>query len=128
MRRTLAPLGVLLLGLAYTLLSRDADPRLKKASRSADRSGWIQVHLEGKPGEIGYQHGYLLATEIDDAFKAVSTEVVHEEKHDWNFFRKAAEEVFWPHVEAEYREEIQGIAEGLKARGVKLDVWDLVAL
>src|SRR5207249_11976533 len=55
-------------------------------------------------------------------------ELVHEEKHDWAFFRKAAEQVFWPHVEQEYREEIEGIAEGLKARGGKLDVWDLVAL
>ena len=36
--------------------------------------------------------------------------------------------VFWPHVEQEYRDEIAGIVEGLKARGVKLDVWDMVAL
>src|SRR5215468_9766712 len=128
MRRTAVLFAALLLGLAFTLVSRDTDSRLKKASRSAEHNGWIQVHLEGKPAEIGFQHGYLLANEIADTFKAVTTEVVHEEKHDWAFFRKAAEEVFWPHVEQEYRDEINGIAEGLKARGVKLDVWDLVAL
>ena len=26
-----------------------------------DRGGWVYVHLEGKPEDIGFQHGYLLA-------------------------------------------------------------------
>jgi hypothetical protein len=128
MRRTAAFSAVLILGLAFTLVSRDPDSRLKKASRSAEHGGWIQVHLEGTPGEIGYQHGYLLSAEIQDNFKAISTEITHEEKKDWAFFRKVAEEIFWPHVEQEYREELTGIVEGLKARNVNLDVWDIVAL
>jgi hypothetical protein len=36
--------------------------------------------------------------------------------------------MLWPHVEAEYRAELQGIADGAVAHGVKLDVWDVVAL
>jgi Phospholipase B len=128
MRRIAVFSAVLLLALAVTLVSRDPDARLKKSARSAERNGWVQVHLEGSPAEIGYQHGYLLAAEIQDNFKAVSTELVHEEKKDWAFFRKAAQDVFWPHVEQEYRDELNGIVEGLKAREVKLDIWDLVAL
>src|SRR5215831_5715792 len=128
MRRTAVFTAALFLGLALTLVSRDPDPRLKKAVRSAERNGWIQVHLEGTPAEIGFKHGYLLAAEIQDNFKAVSTEVVHEEKRDWGFFRKTAQQVFWPHVEQEYRDELNGIVEGLKARGSKLDIWDVVAL
>ncbi len=31
-------------------------------------------------------------------------------------------------MEEEYRAELNGIAEGLKARGSKLDLWDIVAL
>jgi hypothetical protein len=120
MRRAAVFSAVLFLGLAFTLISRDSDPRLRRATRAGERNGWIQVHLEGKPAEIGYQHGYLLATEIQENFRVISTELVHEEKHDWAFFRKAAEQTFWPHVEQEYREEITGIVEGLKARGVKL--------
>src|ERR1041385_2916821 len=114
MRRIAVFSALLLLALAVTLVSRDPDARLKKSARSAERNGWVQVHLEGSPAEIGYQHGYLLAAEIQDNFKAVSTEMTHEEKKDWGFFRKAAEEVFWPHVEPEYREELNGIVEGLK--------------
>ena len=131
MRRTsLLSLVALLLGLAFTLVSRppQTDPRLKKAGRLQERGGWIQVHLAGTPAEIGFQHGYLLAPEIADNFKAISTEMVHEEKKDWEFFRKVAQTVLWPHVEQEYRDELNGIVEGQKARGGKLDIWDVVAL
>lgn len=121
---------VLLLGLALALVSREpqTDPRLKKAFRQPERNGWIFVHLEGGPAEIGYQHGYLLAPEIQDSFKVVSTEMVHDEGKDWEFFRKAAREVLWPRVPEEYRQELRGIAEGLRARGAKLDLDDVVAL
>ena len=130
MRRTAVFSAVLLFGLALTLISKDptTDPRLRKATRAADHNGWIQVHLEGKPGEIGFQHGYLLSAEIKDTFKEISTEMIHDEKKDWEFFRKAAREVLWPKVEPEYRDELNGIVDGLKARGVQLDIWDVVAL
>ncbi|HXS98950.1 MAG TPA: C45 family peptidase [Candidatus Limnocylindrales bacterium] len=130
MRRTALFSAVLLLVAAVTLISKDpqTDARLKNASRAQERGGWIQVHLQGTPNEIGFQHGYLLANEIKDNFTALSTEMIHEEKKDWNFFRKTAEEVFWPHVEQEYRDELLGIVEGVKARGVKLDLWDIVSL
>jgi hypothetical protein len=130
MRRIAVLSAVLLLALGFTLVSREpqVDPRMKKATRSAERNGWIQVHLEGKPGEIGFQHGSLLAPEINDAFHEVSVEMTHDEKKDWAYFRKVAEEVLWPHVEEEYRDELSGIVEGLKSKGVKLDIWDIVAL
>jgi len=130
MRRTAVLLPLLVLALAYTLVSKDPniDPRMKKASRAAERGGWVQVHLEGTPNQIGFQHGYLLANEIQDNVKTISTEMMHDEKKDWSFFRKAAQEVLWPKVEQEYRDEMNGIVEGLAARNVKLDIWDVVAL
>src|SRR5262249_47742552 len=42
-----------------------ADARLSGAYRF-DKGGWVYVHLEGNPGQIGFQHGYLLAPEITD--------------------------------------------------------------
>ena len=33
--------------------------------------------------------------------------MAHDENNDWNFFRKAAQNVLWPHVEQEYRDELQ---------------------
>lgn len=130
MRRTAVFSALLLFGLALTLISKDPkpDPRLRKATRAAEHNGWIQVHLEGKPEEIGFQHGYLLYSEIKDTFRDLSAEMTHDEKKDWDFFRKAAREVLWPKVDQEYRDELNGIVEGLKARGVQLDIWDVVAL
>lgn len=104
------------------------DSRLKKAFRRPVRNGWTFVHLEGSPSEIGFQNGYLLAPEILDLKGAVELEAVHDYKKDWNFFRAAARNMMWPHIETEYREELEGIAEGLKAHGVNLDVWDVVAV
>jgi hypothetical protein len=100
--------------------------KLKKAFRKPAQNGWIFVHLEGSPAEIGYQHGYLLAAEIADAHRAVKLDLTHGSKN-WSFFRDAAQNVLWPHIEAEYRAELEGIVAGLAAKGVPLDIWDLVA-
>jgi hypothetical protein len=107
--------------------NKAGDARLKPAYRF-ERGGWTYVHLEGSPSDIGYQHGYLLAPEIEDGLKTVQLLDVYRTKRDWNFYRATAQNVLWPHIEAEYREELQGIADGLKARGSSMDVWDVVAL
>jgi len=85
------------------------DPRLKGAYRY-DKGGWVYVHLEGDPATIGFQHGFLLAPEIEDAFPAVSAGMTHPSKRDWAFFRQAAREMLWPKIDDEYKEELQGIA------------------
>ncbi len=105
-----------------------SDPRLK-ATYSFERGGWVYVHLEGDPATIGFQHGYMLAPEIEDAFPAVSANMMHSTNRDWAFFRQVAREILWPKIDTEYQQELQGIAEGLNARtGSALDVYDIVAL
>jgi hypothetical protein len=104
-----------------------SDPRLAKALRF-ERGGWIYVHLEGSPQDIGFQHGYLLAPEIWDAFNAVKLTDTHQTQRDWQFFRQAAHEILWPHTDPEYQQELQGIVDGLKARNVQMDLDDVVAL
>jgi Phospholipase B len=107
--------------------AKPVDARLKGAYRF-ERAGWIYVHLQGTPEEIGYQHGYLLAPEIKDAFEVVKLEDTHSSQRGWDFFRKAAREMLWPKISAEYQQELKGIVEGLKARGVPMDLDDVVAL
>ncbi len=103
------------------------DPRLA-GSYTFERGGWTYVHLQGSPEQIGFQHGYLLATQIEDALHVFKVEDQHSTKRDWQFFRDAAQKMFWPHIDAEYQAELKGIAEGAQARGIKVDVWDIVAL
>src|SRR6202453_4483438 len=104
-----------------------SDPRLEKSYRF-QKGGWTYVHLEGSPAEIGFQRGYLLAPEIADALEAIKLFDTRQAQRDWEFFRKTAREMLWPHIDAEYQQELQGIADGVKAHGVNLDVYDIVAL
>ena len=103
------------------------DARLDGASRS-EKDGWIAVQLHGTPAQVGYQHGRLLAAEIADALAVTKLGATHDGKRDWAFFRRTAETVFWPRAGAEYQEEMRGIAEGARAGGANLDLWDVVAV
>ncbi|HEY3443154.1 MAG TPA: C45 family peptidase [Paludibaculum sp.] len=116
--------------LAATLLSHQPkeDPRLAGSALGAEKNGWIPVRLSGTPEQIGYQHGYLLTRQIDDALKVTRLTLTHDSKRDWNFYRTTAERILWPKVEEEYRQELRGMSDGLAAHGVKADVYDLVVL
>lgn len=119
---------ILLCFLPFFVFGIKNDLRLKNSSRE-DRDGWIFVHLQGAPAQIGFQHGYLLAPEIDDCLRMLAHSFAKgPTKKDWTFFREAAERIFWPKLEKEYREEIQGIAAGLGARGFHYDSIDITAL
>ena len=100
--------------------SSNKNDRLAKSSRE-DKNGWVYVHLEGSPSDIGYQHGYLLANEIDSALQMMSYYLKNATKRDWDFYRNAAEKFYWNKIDKEYQDEIQGIVEGLQAKGKKYD-------
>ena len=122
----------LLLAFGFVAISlscgKGQNPRLAGSWRGEERNGWIPVRLHGGPARIGFQHGYLLAPEIADALAVQKLLLPHDTKRDWIFLRAAAEKVLWPRVGEEYRQELQGIADGLAARGVKADLWDLLVL
>ena len=107
-----------------------APPPMTMSSQawSFERDGWTYVHLEGAPREIGYQHGYMLKDAIEDNLQVYEVENAHELGKDWSYFREAGRTVLWPHVSEEYRAELQGIADGMKAAGSTRDLWDIVAL
>ena len=133
-RRGAATLLVLTITLLFLPSRLDAsaqtdarpDP-LTRASR-AERNGWIYVHLEGTPDEIGYQHGWLLAAEIEDALRVFKKYLQHVTGRDWQFYRNSAHELFWGKIGEEYQKELQGIARGAYARGIRIDVDDVLAM
>ncbi len=118
--------ALFLLGLCA--IAQAADSRLSGAFRKQTDGGWIYVHLEGSPSAIGYQNGYLLSEEIEDAKRAIELSVTHDTKHSWSDLRTISETIFWPKVPQEYKTELEGIVEGLKAHNSRLDVYDLVAM
>ncbi|MDR3791789.1 MAG: C45 family autoproteolytic acyltransferase/hydrolase [Terracidiphilus sp.] len=122
---------ILLAALALPALATppaaNTDPRLRSAY-TFERDGWTYLHLEGTPAQIGFQHGSLLAHRIEDNLNVYRIEKAHDLGRPWSFYRTAARDVIWPRVEPEYREELQGIVDGLHSQGSKLDLWDVVAL
>jgi hypothetical protein len=88
---------------------------IEKASRF-EKDGWIFVHLEGSPGEIGYQHGYLLANEILDMRGAIINSDEKMTGKSWNFFREEAFRLHWTKTPEEYQKEIDGIVKGVNAK------------
>jgi hypothetical protein len=104
------------------------DARLTKSWRF-EHAGAIYLHLEGDAATVGFQHGYLAAPEIQDALAVVKLTNTHSTGRDWQFFRTAAHTVFWPRVDPEYQQELQGIVAGLKAHGIRdIDLDDITAL
>jgi hypothetical protein len=47
--------------------------------------------------------------------------------YDWDWARNSAKNLFWSKLDPEYREELQGQADGLQAKGYKYDTWDVLA-
>ncbi len=73
------------------------------------------------------QYGKLAAKEIDDANKMLRVYLKHNTDKDWNFFRDAATKMFAPKLGTEYRDEIQGLADGMKGEGYTYDFADMLA-
>jgi len=114
--------------LMLTLGAVDAAHAAADPGYRFQRGGWTYVHLEGTPAQIGFEHGQLLASEIADMVRVTRLESTHGTGRDWKFFREAGRTMLWPHIDTEYQQELEGIAKGVQSKGVKLDVWDIVAL
>src|SRR4051794_32747215 len=72
-----------------------SDSRLNGAFRK-NESGWIYVHLQGTPTAVGFQHGFLLASEIEDSKTAIELSTAHGVKHSWAEMRQVSEKLFAP--------------------------------
>src|SRR5580765_4806862 len=103
--RYICAIAILLALNCAAFAANPSDARMKKAYRFQE-GGWTYVHLEGSPAEIGYQHGYLLAAEIADAFEAIKLFDTRETQRDWEFFRTTARQMLWPRIDVEYQQEL----------------------
>ena len=105
--------------------------------------GWIYLHIEGDPYERGYQHGYLLSSEIVDMINRWSN-IIHNYKTIdrigkhfsesrykkvaetwWDFCTNQNFRMYWDKFPEEYKSEIKGIADGVTARGGKVHGRDV---
>ena len=47
----------------------------------------------------------------------IKLETLHDTKRDWDFYREAGRKMLWPHIDAEYQQELEGIAKGVAVQG-----------
>ena len=91
------------------------------------------LHIKGKPYEMGYQHGYLLADKIDlmikrtllatTAYVASQTGLSLEKAEEiLRIGQKAAE----PFLPSELKEELVGIVDGVKDAGVNVTLEEIL--
>jgi Phospholipase B len=98
------------------------------------KAGWIYVHIEGEPYDRGYQHGYLLAHEIEQYIDRCAAELdVKSRSHAWDNGRTAANALFLRGFDQEILQEMKGIADGAAAAGARydgrsVDLIDIVTL
>ena len=113
--------------------------------------GWVYIHIEGTPYERGYQYGYLAAPEILDMIYRWSnwvhnikfikrmpvknTSLTYDKISEkwWELCKFIAFKNFWSQYPEEYKDEIKGIADGVRARAGKvhgrlIDYKDILTL
>jgi hypothetical protein len=107
------------------IVSAEAAPQgvLLAGSSSRVQNGWLLVHLQGAPYQIGYQRGYLTAQKADLWLRTVLGPRGSSRQRS----RAVAKALVWPKIPLEYQLELKGTAAGLHARGIKADLWDVVA-
>ena len=101
---------------------------LAHSFRRPKDNGWIYVRLEGSPRQLGYQNGYWLAPEINYVLRNFKVTMPRSTKKSWAWLHAAALNMMLPRIEAQYREELEGIVAGLADRGVKADLGDVIVL
>ncbi len=105
------------------------EQKMAHSSRS-EKNGWILIHIEGTPGVMGYQHGYLLAGEIMDVRRTLEMLNMKTTGRNWDFYRNESYRLFWSKTPEEYQLEMTGIADGVNAKmgPGKIDVRDILAI
>jgi hypothetical protein len=108
-------------------LSLEQKEWLSVASRH-EKNGWIYVHIEGGPRERGFQHGYLLAREINDAVRMTKKVWEYESALDWQWLVDKSAAMFTAQIDSESLAEIDGIVEGGQIAGISTSRNEMIAL
>ena len=92
-----------------------------------DADGWIFLHIEGDPLTRGFQHGYLVADELEAIMRSCKYLTFFNTGKTWEFFVEAAVLLHDRWLTDEIRNEIIGISNGAQARGKDISWQDILA-
>lgn len=98
------------------------------------QAGWTVLHIDGDPYQRGVQHGRLMAPEIAAYLRCFALTLNDKAPNEnWRHTRTLVNALFLRKFDAEFLEEMKGIADGASAAGArfdgqKIDVVDIAAL
>jgi hypothetical protein len=98
-----------------------------KHAKLVERDGWKYLHVEGGGRERGFQHGYLLANDIQEAIRIQARVWEYDTAVEWPWLVERSVELFEAKIDSEDLAEIDGIAEGMNAAGVPMTRAELIA-
>jgi hypothetical protein len=126
--RLLSVAGILLMSAlpAVSAPLGEAQKSLLAKGHRFQRAGWIYLHAEGSLRARGFQHGYLLAPEIQEALRVTRIQWEHLSALPWSWLVGKADAMLTAKVDPENLAEIDGIVEGLAAAGVASSRAELV--
>ncbi len=112
-------------GLHGAGLSEQQQDWLRAAERH-QRAGWVYLHVEGGPREIGFQHGYLLASEIGECLRVVRAHWQHGSSMEWSWLIAHTKGFIQKGIDSETSAELHGIVEGMNTAGVQTTYDEIV--
>ena len=93
-----------------------------------ESNGWIYLHIEGKPYERGFQHGYLMAADLAESSRTLNYIMMNDTGQTWQYFIRAATRLWTKDLSGEYLQEIKGIAAGATSAGTPMTWQEVLAL
>ncbi|MBI1841585.1 MAG: hypothetical protein HYR88_12130 [Verrucomicrobia bacterium] len=111
---------------AETPLTSEQTGWLQKARRF-ERKGWVYLHMEGDARARGFQHGYLLASEIAQGLRKVKVGWEYQSAMTWPWLVEKSARMFASKIDGENLAEMEGIAAGLRAKGLTVTRDEIIA-
>ena len=106
-------------------LTSEQEQWIAAASRE-EVDGWLYIRVGGEPFARGFQHGFLVAAEWEEARRVYSAMTFQEYGLTYDFFQQHAVTLHKDKLGDEITQEMQGIAAGLTAAGVPAELDDII--
>ena len=105
----------------------DEQKKMVERAQCQQKSGWQHLKVKGSPYECGFQEGYLLAGEYEDALRVYKFMTLETFGMTYEWFAEQALKLHKKMIPERWAQELQGMADGLSAAGVAATLDDLIA-
>jgi hypothetical protein len=91
------------------------------------QDGWVKLNVSGTAYEMGFQHGFHLKSEIEEALRIANYTTEWNTGFNFEFFALKFKEVVFKSISDECMDELQGIVDGCAANGYDTTLAIIVA-